>query len=164
MCEVGFIVDSMSGKVAKWLRIVGCDVLYADPSQDDSTLLGRLGERVLVTRDKELVDRAKRTGKHVVLVPEDVEEALAMISLYYNIQLRIRPGLTRCPFCNEKLEVRKRDSVLGMPREVVYSHSRFLICPSCGKVFWFGTHYWEMLRTLSRVKKKKWKISNSWGR
>ncbi len=162
MCDTSFIVDSMGGKIAKWLRILGCDTLYARPSLSDSSLLDIAKNRVLVTRDKELGYRVRKSGGNALLIPEDVVEALALISEELSINLKIDPRATRCPFCNTKLLLVKRSVVAGkIPKEVANAHTKFLICPSCGKMFWFGTHYWNMLMTLAKIKEKKYHISNS---
>ncbi|MDK2384315.1 MAG: Mut7-C RNAse domain-containing protein [Candidatus Korarchaeota archaeon] len=164
MCDTKFLVDSMSGKLARWLRILGCDTEYVDPSEGDSLILRLSTSRILVTRDRELVKRAINHGIRVVSVPERLEEALAILSASEGVRLKIEPKKSRCPFCNTKLNlVRRAHVVKGLPREVLRSHIKFLVCTSCGNVFWFGTHYWNMLRTLSEVKKKKGSLRFSGG-
>ncbi len=156
MCDAKFLVDSMGGKLAKWLRLLGCDTEYVDPREEDSLILRSSIGRILVTRDRELVKRAINYGIKVVNVPERLEEALAILSASAGVRLRINPKESRCPFCNTKLDIIKRAQVVKeLPREVLRSHIKFLVCPSCGNVFWFGTHYWNMLKTLSKVKKKR---------
>lgn len=156
MCGDRFLVDSMNGKLAKWLRILGCDSIYVDPGKDDLDILKSPSGRMLVTRDRELVRRALNSGITAIYVPQNLEDALAELSLIKDVRLRIDPKSTRCPFCNEKLELVGRSYLSeGLDRGILRSHRRFLLCPSCGKVFWFGTHYWGMLRTLARAKKKK---------
>lgn len=145
----------MSGKLAKWLRILGCNSIYVDPRIDDLYILNNYDDRILVTRDRELARRALNSGIKTVYVSEDLKDALSQLSLSTGVRLRVDPKSTRCPFCNEKLKIVGRSKVEGLCREVLRSHRRFLMCPSCGKVFWFGTHYWKMLETLAGAKKKK---------
>ncbi len=153
----------MNGKIAKWLRILGYDTLYVSSSVEDSSILDSLKDRVLVTRDRHLAIRAMKYGKPCIIVPEDLEDALSIISLRFGVRLRIDASSTRCPFCNERLVGTNREKVRSkIPRETLLSHIKFLSCPSCGKIFWFGTHYWEMLKTLSRVKKKKYERMKYW--
>ncbi len=156
MCDAKFLVDSMSGKLAKWLRILGCDTEYVNPKEEDSLILRSSTGRILITRDRELVKRAINHGVRVIYVPEQLEEALAVVSASAGVKLRIDPRGSRCPFCNTKLDVVRRPRVpRELPKEVLHSHTRFLVCPSCKSVFWFGSHYWNMLKTLSEVKKKR---------
>ncbi|MBA3043717.1 hypothetical protein FP804_01105, partial [archaeon] len=48
-----FVADTMLGRLARWLRLLGFDVLYPETA-DDKELLKIAGERIIFTRDKEL--------------------------------------------------------------------------------------------------------------
>ncbi|PJB21075.1 MAG: hypothetical protein CO114_07255, partial [Euryarchaeota archaeon CG_4_9_14_3_um_filter_38_12] len=48
-----FVADIMLGRLARWMRLLGFDVLYPDTS-DDKELLKFADERIILTRDKEL--------------------------------------------------------------------------------------------------------------
>ena len=65
-----FIVDSMLGRLARWLRLLGCDTLYY-PSIEDRRLIRIASEedRVLITRDTRLV--RMRGLKHFLLLHEN---------------------------------------------------------------------------------------------
>ena len=54
-----FLADSMLGKLARWLRMLGHDVTY-NVELDDNVLLevAKKENRVLLTRDLELYQRA----------------------------------------------------------------------------------------------------------
>ena len=170
MCNTLFLVDSMMGNTLKWLRILGCDSAYVPPdlSDDLAIKLAKESGRVLITKDSSLVQRAVLRGVRSLYIEGDsLEDELARISADFDIDLKIRPDRTRCPFCNEKLKLVDRKGILDrkdVPRAVIRSHKRFLVCPSCGKLFWFGTHYWEMLRTLAKVKMKKEDLTELGGR
>jgi len=50
----------MFGRTAKWLRLLGCDTLYDNSLSDDQFLeLAQIKNRILLTKDEELVERAK---------------------------------------------------------------------------------------------------------
>ena len=54
-----FVADAMLGKLARWLRIIGQDVIYSVQFSDSELLkLAKTEERVLLTRDFELYKRA----------------------------------------------------------------------------------------------------------
>ena len=54
--------DVMLGRLAKWLRILGFDVLYSNDSRDEELLETCKSEgRVLLTRDTELARRADKS-------------------------------------------------------------------------------------------------------
>ncbi|RLE67896.1 MAG: hypothetical protein DRJ45_08755, partial [Thermoprotei archaeon] len=63
-----FLCDQMLGTLAKWLRILGYDVYFANNLEDDEDILKRAEEeeRVIITRDKYLVMRAKRRRIKVI--------------------------------------------------------------------------------------------------
>ena len=160
MEEIFFVVDSMNGKLAKWIRILGYSVKYVPSEEDDSSILASLGEGVLITRDSELARKSIRRGHRTLEIPQNLEEALAVLSKDLGIKLRIDARKTRCPFCDTPLELVKR-SDLGseLPREILRGHRKFLVCRGCGKVFWFGSHYWKMLSTLSKVRGRKTQLA-----
>ena len=150
-----FIVDSMSGKLAKWLRILGHSVKYISPEVDDSSILKLAEGSLLITRDHELLERARKMGLEAYEVPQDLIGAMVYVS-NLGVKLKIDPRGTRCPFCDEPLSiVRNREIDIKLPKEVIRGHRKFLLCRKCGKVFWFGSHYWKMLKTLARVKEKR---------
>ena len=63
--ETRFIADVMLGKLATWLRLLGCDVEYF-PRITDEDLVGRASRtsRVILTRDTELIRRRQARGNH----------------------------------------------------------------------------------------------------
>ena len=63
-----FLCDQMLGTLATWLRLFGFDTFYANAEMDDDELL-KIAEkenRVLITRDKELIIRAKKKNIKVI--------------------------------------------------------------------------------------------------
>ncbi|MCK7525684.1 MAG: Mut7-C RNAse domain-containing protein [Ignavibacteriales bacterium] len=56
-----FVADCMLGRLAKWLRILGFDVLYFSKAEDpDLVAIARREGRVLLTRDTGLIERTAR--------------------------------------------------------------------------------------------------------
>lgn len=57
-----FLCDKMLGTLAKWLRIYGFDTFYANSEIDDEGLMeiAKKEKRVLITRDKDLIIKAKK--------------------------------------------------------------------------------------------------------
>ncbi len=60
-----FVADCMLGRLAKWLKILGFDVLYFSKAEDrDLVEIARREGRVLLTRDTGLIERtAKRPNR-----------------------------------------------------------------------------------------------------
>ncbi|HDD60613.1 MAG: hypothetical protein DRN35_04510 [Thermoplasmata archaeon] len=139
-----FVVDSMLGKLARWLRILGFDTLYFRDVEDEELLkISEEGGRYLLTRDRELYHRASPRG---VLISEmgldgQLKEVALALSLYkYDLP-------TRCPLCNTVLRRAERESVRGAVPEGTLEHYReYYICPGCGKIYWHGSHWGGIVR------------------
>lgn len=146
------LADGMLGRLAKWLRILGYDTAY-DPQLDDNELVrrARAEGRWLLTRDHEL---AGRPGVHSLLIEsEDLLTQLAQV----RSQLGQAKGgpFSRCPVCNAPLvEVSPQEVEGRVPPFVLHSHSRFRRCPSCGKIYWPGSHWDRMQEQLARFKEQ----------
>lgn len=154
-----FIADGMLGKLARWLRLAGYDVVYigdfrlpAD-EQDDALLdRARLERRTLLTCDLALHRRARHAGIRSALVESsDVVGQLVEVSKRCGQKIRIEPENSRCPVCNGSLKLASRSEVKGkVPATVLKTQRKFWRCSSCGKIFWHGTHWKTILEMASR--------------
>src|SRR5512136_2689851 len=74
-----FIADVMLGRLAKWLRIAGFDVLYSNRFSDDEliTLSNRDG-RILLSRDTRLLVR-KPVRDFIFLESQNVQDQIRQI-------------------------------------------------------------------------------------
>jgi hypothetical protein len=140
----------MLGTLAKWLRILGYDALY-DPRLDDHQLvrLARAEGRILLTRDRPL---AGRPGLRVLLiVSQELDEQLHQVL----VALELEPDrvYSRCPVCNRLLEAMDRNEARArVPAYVARTHDEFKHCPSCGRVYWQGSHWQQMEEHLARLR------------
>ncbi len=67
-----FIADCMLGRLAKWLRILGFDVLYFPKAEDRDLLeISRREGRVLLTRDTGLIEKTKKLKNRFFLASDD---------------------------------------------------------------------------------------------
>ncbi len=136
-----FVVDSMLGKLAKRLRLLGYDTLY-DAKADDKELLktSKMEGRWLVTRDTQI---AKIHGAKVLLIKStDIQEQLKEISKLTGIKLNEKTAFSRCSECNTPIEGIAKEKVKSRVPKLVYeTMDEFSHCPKCGKVYWKGTHF-----------------------
>jgi len=150
-----FIVDSMLGSLARWLRMLGYDTLYAK-GWHDSRILDEASAtgRIIVTRDRGLYRRALRRGIEAVFVSDNIAEALAKLGAIYGIRLDIDPDRSRCPLCNTPLKRIDKSRVKGrVPPRVYEAYDEFWICPRCGQVYWRGGHWRGINETLEEARK-----------
>lgn len=146
-----FLADAMLGGLARWLRILGYDVAW-DERIADATLVRRSleEERVVLTRDRALGSQW-RVEALVCLESEAPLAQLAELAARFDLAGRARP-FTRCSRCNTELVTVSRDQArLAAPRRVIERHDRFQHCPSCGRLYWEGTHWERMRSTLENA-------------
>ncbi|WP_083829926.1 Mut7-C RNAse domain-containing protein [Thermogladius calderae] len=154
--EPRFIADTMLGSIARWLRILGYDVVYDRRYEDWQILkIARDEDRVVVTRDRALHHKALKNGLKSVYVenPGDIPKSLAVIALLTNIRLAVDFERTRCPLCNGELVKVNKERVKGKVPDRVYSlYNDFWVCTRCGNVYWVGSHWRTIESTLTRAR------------
>jgi uncharacterized protein len=154
LCSPGdprFVLDAHLGKLAAHLRMLGFDTLYRNDF-DDETLAGIAGadHRILLTRDRALLQRRAVTrGYHVW--ETDPERQLVEVARRYDL-VRLMQPFRRCVHCNGLLESVAKDAILDrlQPKTRRY-YDEFSICPDCDRIYWKGSHYEKMLKTIEQL-------------
>ncbi len=131
----------MLGRLAKWLRILGFDVLYY-PDIDDREVvrIARQQERTILTRDAQL-SKAKGLPGVIFIGEDDVFDQLSQIRAVLDIRHAAFCG--RCAVCNGLLvDVSRKEEVRDFVPDFIYlSSAGFKRCPDCGRVYWEGSHH-----------------------
>jgi uncharacterized protein len=149
----------MLGRLARWLRILGHDVVYFHRVEDSDLIdLAAREDRILLTRDTRLVQRKAARG--ALLIHSHLLEDQLRQLVRWNRQALLAPQLCRrCLKCNEATVPMEKSSLRGrVPAYVFETQVRFMACPSCGRIYWRATHVKDMLRRLRqslRVDRKK---------
>lgn len=143
-----FLADSMLGRLAKWLRILGYDTYY-ERSYSRSAVEARLRaeDRTLLTRRRETLNRH---GGGVFIRSDHVHEQLRQVVQEKGLRVNSNASFQRCPVCNEVLRMTSPGSVKGrVPEYVLSRHGACLrLCPACGRIYWRGTHPERMLAQM----------------
>jgi len=144
-----FAVDVMLGKLAKWLRILGFDTAFSPRADDDDLLaLARREERTLLSRDRALLQRTKGMA-FLLIESDDWEDQVRQVVDHFRLRDAVRPH-SRCLECNVALkEIAKEEASKLVPAFVFETAVEFALCPSCGRVFWPGTHFQAMSAKLA---------------
>jgi uncharacterized protein len=146
-----FVVDTMLGRLARWLRAMGYDTLYPGQAEDRRLLqLSRAEERILVTRDRVLARLAEPRSCLIraELVDEQLLEAVEQLALPRDDGL----WLSRCLECNALLEPGRREDLRELlPEHVFATHTDFMRCPGCARIYWAGSHVDRMVERLTRL-------------
>jgi uncharacterized protein with PIN domain len=141
-----FLADTMLGRLATWLRLLGYDTRYEHTASDAHLAhIARAENRILLTRDVELT---RRRGIHAALIEsEQVEEQVRQVFRAFN--LTARQAFSRCAECNCLLEEVSPEAVRGVvPPYVFHTQTRFRRCPQCARVYWRGTHWARIIGQL----------------
>ena len=137
-------------KLARYLRCLGYDAQWG-ASESLASRIERADaeERVFLTRNHN-VGHQQRRPKSVVFVRGDdpVEQVRQLID---ELHLDPRPRMfTRCIRCNVRLTKLPKDQALAarVPERTFASYAHFYTCPSCGTIFWKGSHVRNTCRKL----------------
>lgn len=153
-----FLVDGMLGKLARWLRLIGCDVKYLNNVSDRQLIEEAKNEgRILLTSDIQLYRLANARGIETYLVEGKTEaEKLARVSARFNIKLDANANTSRCTACNSILKpVPKRELKGKISEKTLKAYAEFWKCsnPKCGKIYWSGRQWQNIIETLEEARK-----------
>ncbi len=153
--EIRFIVDAMYGSLARWLRLLGYNTVYSDTKSDDE-ILRETDDRILLTRDKELIIRARKSTIHVLNPGSgSIRSMLQRLQEDLGIQFVANPNESRCPSCNGTLLLKRREDVQNqVPKGSLRNHNEFWQCSNslCHQVYWQGRHWTRISNTLKQLK------------
>jgi len=146
-----FAADRMLGKLAKWVRVLGYDVVYLRQA-GDAEIRAKLKEgRILLTRER----RAKpwhKQGKVFVVNANNPEGQLREVVLGLDLAILDHALFSRCLQCNSVLETVSREEVREQVPEYTWqTHHQFHQCRDCGRVYWTGSHSERMRQRLDEI-------------
>jgi len=148
-----FLCDPSLAGLARWLRAAGFEAavvagVAGHRLPDEALRLGRL----LLTTDAEVLDRRiVADGSLVVVwVPSalTMSEQLRMVALDLGLTLR-EP---RCMRCGGALVKAAKEAVRPrIPPRTALWKDEYFVCASCDRLFWQGTHWERIARTLAEA-------------
>uniref|UniRef100_Q02CI7 Twitching motility protein PilT n=1 Tax=Solibacter usitatus (strain Ellin6076) TaxID=234267 RepID=Q02CI7_SOLUE len=149
-----FVLDQHLGRLAAYLRMLGFDVLHTVPAPDQHLAAASSREdRVLLTRDVGLLKRKEVRRGYFVRATDPRAQLLEVLKRFGLVDA-IAP-FTRCFLCNTPLEsVDKAVIARQLPERIADLHNHFMRCPSCGRVYWKGSHYDRMRELIEDIKKR----------
>ena len=142
--------DEMLGRLARYLRMVGCDVAYERGLEDAEVQRRCRAEgRQLLTRDRRL---AETTAEAVLLRRADLQGQWAELRRAWP-DLPSDVAFRRCTLCNGELvsEGSPAEGPPDRPGEAGRSPARELYrCRACGHLYWEGSHTRSLRDRLAR--------------
>lgn len=145
--SIRFAADSMLGKLARYLRVMGYDTVYRSKYSDK--ILSELVEdgRILLTRNRAT---ARQYHNSVFIDGDLVEDQLKAVDRAAKLTRDLEKWFKRCLVCNSSLFKAEAEAAKeNVPDFIFLKHSeRIVFCPSCGRFYWPGTHRQRMFERL----------------
>lgn len=150
MLKPKFLLDGMLGSLTRWLRISGFDAMYQRDAKDADLIKEAIEDnRILLTRDRELVERARKMGVEVYFI-SGTTSVEKLIDLRKKLDLSYSPQISRCPRCNGVLrEVEKERVSQSVPEASYNAFDDFWECNECSTIYWKGSHWKKLENTLN---------------
>ncbi len=142
-----FIMEENLNRLAKWVRMIGCDVVvYKNISLQKMINIARKEKRVFVTRSKKKSNLKLNYKRWLIRSDNYLKQLEELKPILQPQQL-----FSRCIKCNRKLnDIHKSKTKNLVPDKVYRKYKEYKICRRCGKIFWKGTHYQKMLKKLKK--------------
>ena len=142
-----FVVDSMLGRLSKWLRALGYDTHYQPYYRPDAIDAFLIKGSILLTRHQR---RAELAAHAVLLHGNRVGEQLIELKNELHLEPDRSVWFHRCLRCNAVLKRASRlEARENIPEYVFYQNlSEIRFCPMCGRFYWKGSHRLRMERQL----------------
>jgi uncharacterized protein with PIN domain len=149
-----FVADGHLGKLARFLRLLGIDVVY-DRSADDRKLLD-----IAVAENRALLTRDRRLLMHSIVqhgyyprsqIPD--EQVLEVVRRF-ELSGLFTP-YTRCLHCNTALDSVGKSEIFSQlePLTQIY-YEDFRRCAGCGKIYWAGSHFPKLQARIASLRKQ----------
>jgi uncharacterized protein with PIN domain len=134
-----FVADVHLARMARYLRLVGCDVLHRNDFREDEIVdLATVGDRIVLTRDVGLLKRSAVRHGYFVRSLAAVVQAGEVVRRFDLVD-GFRP-FSRCMACNGVLaDVTGHE--LGDRVSPPEAHGERRRCPECGRTYWRGSHH-----------------------
>ncbi len=144
-----FILDVHLGRLAKELRMLGFDTVYSNQHDDEMlSAISNREERIILTRDRGLLKRKIISHGYCVRSKKPQKQITEVIQRF-DLTGTVKP-FSRCLLCNEPLRPAVLKKIRNrLPKQVVRSHKRFYECHLCGRIYWQGSHWEHMKRSLT---------------
>jgi mRNA deadenylase 3'-5' endonuclease subunit Ccr4 len=157
------LVEGDLNKLAKWLRMLGLDVIYVrtNGKNDYQGVIdqARAEGRILATRNKRLTDRKDCT--RYILIPSRMshEEALKFIVNTMGIKISDDQFFSRCVMCNSKVQPLSHEAArqfdeefpFDMEKDPEFDKIRFFSCSVCDKLLWWGPKSYFTFADLQKM-------------
>lgn len=147
---ITFVADVHLGKLARLLRLLGFDTLYRnDSTKQELVSISYEEDRILLSRDAKLEKQGP--PRYFIVTDEDPMVQLKEVVMQFGLKDQFLP-FSRCIACNGLLETVSKESVASLlENKTRQYYTEFWKCTDCGRIYWKGSHYERMLKTIEFV-------------
>lgn len=148
--KIKFIVDVHLGRLAKYLRMGGFDVVFENLDDDQIVAISVAQNRIILTKDRGLLKNKNVTHGYWVCAKEPREQLVEIINRF-DLVSKIK-FLVRCLLCNSRLMKIKKSQLdqISFKRPLQF-YDKFYLCKHCHKIYWEGSHYNNMIKMLKQI-------------
>ena len=157
-----FLVDSMLGKLTRFLRIFGYDTIYAndlteifktDPVPDEKLIeYAKENDRFIITKDHLLYKTYSE--RSLYLHGEGIYNYLHQLKEKLNLTFEFKVEKAKCSVCNSKLhKIQDKNEILNNVLQDSFNNQKeFYRCSNlqCNKIFWKGSHIEDIEKRLEK--------------
>lgn len=146
-----FLCDEMLGRLCRYLRAAGYDTVLAKGGLHDREWLRQCIKegRYFLTQDQ-LVQEHKAARDIALILPQgDIDQLAAWLGARFRLDW-LGQAFSRCLVDNTPLQTADPTSLERVPADALRPGEPISLCPSCGRVYWRGSHYKRMHARLAR--------------
>jgi uncharacterized protein with PIN domain len=153
--EIRFLVDINVARLASLLRMAGFDTVSIGeaehvPAKREIALQSARTERIILSRDKELLKHREVTFGRLVRNQDPTARLYEIVS-FYGLHSDLLP-FSRCLRCNGMLEPVDKERVMDQLEPLTKKYYyRFRRCGACSQVYWKGSHHERMIALLAPI-------------
>lgn len=144
------MIDHMVIRLGKYLRIAGYDAAWDLSCRTHELIINANKEgRVFLTCNRHLEAEYPKPRQWLLLYCSDPVEQFQEVVRHYGLESMHAP-FSRCIRCNRVLQPVEKAALQTRVHPNVYMrYQHYYTCPSCGTVFWKGTHVRNTCRKLN---------------
>ncbi|MBN1326731.1 MAG: Mut7-C RNAse domain-containing protein [Candidatus Cloacimonetes bacterium] len=145
-----FILTENLNKLAKWLRILGYDAALFKAISFSALIRTAINDdRIVLTRSRKQADSNYHFPRRLIRSDDHLEQLKELQDLIVFDRSAI---FSRCSLCNRILFEIDKEKIKNLVPEYVYQNwNEFRICRKCGKIYWTGSHFDNIIRFLETV-------------
>ncbi len=146
-----FLCDEMLGRLCRYLRAAGYDTLFANNGNPDRDLLRQCHDegRYFLTQDQLVREHKAARDIALILPQDDLDQLAALLSTRFQLDW-LSHAFTRCLQDNTLLLAADVTAAASVPPDARRPDEILTVCPTCGRVYWQGSHYKRMHARLSK--------------